>query len=399
MSKKIVLLEAFSGIGGFAYGLIKAGFEIEHHLFSEIDEHAIANYKYNFPNAEYIGSVVDISGYTIRERFPDKTILVTFGFPCQDISIAGKRKGLVEGTRSSLLFQAGRIITESKAQIYIAENVKGLSSVNEGRSFYEALRFLTFFGTDSPQYNVELQLLNTAWVLPQNRERYYFVGHIGTGSFKRIFPITESDFEYAQGVEVNNNVLQINPSKESGGVQPYQQNRVYDSEGIVPSIDGVAGRFSVSIVASRGRGENWKQTLEERHDGNTNSLTSVDKDNMVLIGVAGRSEEGKRLRKESMKNGKDYTPFQAKKMEFRERAEINTITAATQKDNTLMKGSTIRRLTEIECERLQGFPDNWTMFGNYKGEIKKIAKTQRYKMCGNAVTTEIVTLIGKKLLT
>lgn len=68
------------------------------------------------------------------------------------------------------------------------------------------------------------------------------------------------------------------------------------------------------------------------------------------------------------------------------------------KDNMVLENYKIRRLTEIECERLQGFPDNWTMFGNYNGEVKKISKTQRYKMCGNAVTTNIVALIGRKLL-
>ena len=63
-----------------------------------------------------------------------------------------------------------------------------------------------------------------------------------------------------------------------------------------------------------------------------------------------------------------------------------------------IEGYSIRRLTEIEVERLQGFPDNWTQYGNYNGEIKKISKTQRYKMVGNAVTVDIVKLIGVKLL-
>ena len=66
--------------------------------------------------------------------------------------------------------------------------------------------------------------------------------------------------------------------------------------------------------------------------------------------------------------------------------------------SVLLEGLRIRRLTEIECERLQGFPDNWTKFGNYDGVVKQISKTHRYKMCGNAVTTDIVELIGKKLL-
>ena len=58
----------------------------------------------------------------------------------------------------------------------------------------------------------------------------------------------------------------------------------------------------------------------------------------------------------------------------------------------------IRRLTEIECERLQGFKDKWTEFGIYDGEVKKISRTQRYKMIGNAVTVDVVELIAKKLI-
>lgn len=61
------------------------------------------------------------------------------------------------------------------------------------------------------------------------------------------------------------------------------------------------------------------------------------------------------------------------------------------------KNVEIRRLTEIECERLQGFPDDWTKFGNYDGIIKEIPKTQRYKMCGNAVTVAVVKAIAERI--
>ena len=64
-------------------------------------------------------------------------------------------------------------------------------------------------------------------------------------------------------------------------------------------------------------------------------------------------------------------------------------------ENNLLNG--VRRLTEIECERLQGFPDNWTQYGDYNGAIKPIAKTQRYKLIGNAVTVDIVEMIAKRL--
>lgn len=68
------------------------------------------------------------------------------------------------------------------------------------------------------------------------------------------------------------------------------------------------------------------------------------------------------------------------------------------KVNVLLNDSSIRRLTEIECERLQGFPDDWTKYGDYDGKIKTVPKTQRYKQCGNAVTATIVMQIGLRLI-
>ncbi len=218
MKKDIVLVSLFSGIDGFAKGLINAGFNITHHYFSEIDKHAIANCKYNFPNAQYIGSVTNVSGHEIRAKHPAAEIIVTFGWPCQDNSIAGKRKGHRPGTRSGLLFEAGRIIYECKPQTFIAENVKGLFSVNAGNDFYEAIRFLTYLDTDSQQYTVEMQLLNTAWVLPQNRERTYFVGSIGTGGIKRILPVTENDCRTTEGTGDTRSVRTITGGGHSGGM-------------------------------------------------------------------------------------------------------------------------------------------------------------------------------------
>ena len=81
MKQKIKIIELFSGIGGFSKGLEQAGFEIEKQYSSEIDKHAIANYKYNYPNAEYIGSVVDIRPGDFRG-----IDIITFGSPCQDFS-------------------------------------------------------------------------------------------------------------------------------------------------------------------------------------------------------------------------------------------------------------------------------------------------------------------------
>ena len=91
------LLELFSGIGGFSLGLHQAGFTFDKVYFSEIDRHAIANFKHNFPNAQHVGSVCDITRASIER--PD---IITFGSPCQNFCAAGNGLGL-QGAESSLI--------------------------------------------------------------------------------------------------------------------------------------------------------------------------------------------------------------------------------------------------------------------------------------------------------
>ena len=116
-------LDLFSGIGGFHLGLEKAGFNVDSY-FSEVDKHAIAVYKNQFKNATYVGSVTDVRA----EQLP-KIDIITFGSPCQDFSLAGKRKGM-EGDRSSLINEAIRLIKECRPSAFIWENVKGTFSSN-----------------------------------------------------------------------------------------------------------------------------------------------------------------------------------------------------------------------------------------------------------------------------
>ena len=185
----------FSGYGGFHEALLQAGWKFDHVYFSEIDSFANALLKYKYPNGEHLGSVKNVSGYEIRKRHPGAKIIVTFGWPCQDNSIAGKRKGMA-GTRSSLLIEAVRIIHECKAWSFIAENVEGLKSVNKGIDFVEAAKHLCNFHEDLPQYDIEMQLFNTLEYLPQNRRRLFFVGHYREGRSRKIFPLPETNGLY-----------------------------------------------------------------------------------------------------------------------------------------------------------------------------------------------------------
>lgn len=183
-------IDLFSGIGGFALGLKHAGIEFEEHWFSEIDKNAINIYKKHFPNAKELGNV-----RAIRDFSGIKADIITFGFPCQDLSVAGKRRGLA-GDRSGLFFEAVRIIRELKPQYFIFENVKGLLTNNRGADFVRCLREIADIGL----YECEWQLVNTSWVLPQNRERVYFVGRLGEQSGAKIFPLF-SGGETADGLQ------------------------------------------------------------------------------------------------------------------------------------------------------------------------------------------------------
>tara|TARA_A100001201_G_scaffold23322_2_gene26573 strand:+ start:2587 stop:3528 length:942 start_codon:yes stop_codon:yes gene_type:complete len=180
---KINHLDLFSGVGGFSLALQKTIGEenIGWVGFSDIDKYANQVFKRRFKNAEGLGSVVDIN----PDRLP-RIDLITFGFPCQDLSIAGRRKGF-KGERSSLFYEATRIIRATKPKYFIFENVKGTFSSNKGEDFTLILQEIADLG-----YDGQWQLLNTRWFLPQNRERVYFVGHIRGECRPEVFPIGET---------------------------------------------------------------------------------------------------------------------------------------------------------------------------------------------------------------
>ncbi|GAB5419172.1 MAG: hypothetical protein Crog4KO_06800 [Crocinitomicaceae bacterium] len=179
LPKELIYLDLFSGTGGFGLGLKLAGYKFKEHFFSEIDKYAVGNYKYNFKNATHVGDIETIQAQKIK-----RPNLITFGSPCQDISVASGGEGL-QGSKSKLFFRAIEIIKRLKPDCFIFENVRNLFSSNEGRDFETVLRSISEIGV----YDCQWQLLNSSLVLPQNRERIYLVGHLAEKGTPKIFPL------------------------------------------------------------------------------------------------------------------------------------------------------------------------------------------------------------------
>lgn len=375
---KINQLDLFSGIGGFHLGFERAGYKVNS-FFSEIDKHAIAVYKHQFPNSTYVGSVTDVRGADLP------TIdLITFGSPCQDFSLAGKRKGM-EGQRSSLILEAIRLIRECRPSVFVWENVKGTFSSNDGADFWAIIQAFTNIGG----YRLEWQLLNTSWFLPQNRERIYLVGYSANPSGRGVFPIGEDGSTTA-----SNEIKQIGTRRDSnGGQQPYQQHRVYDADGILPALNQGKSDLIVNVKSATSDGYEQAEVGDSINLSNPNSETR-----------RGRVGKQKAQTLETSCNQAVVQPVQIGQSSKTYAAQNGTLigkdgqdafTIRSSNPNGVNDGYHIRRLTPIECERLQGFPDDHTAYGNYDGEVRPMSNTQRYKQCGNAVTVDVVAAVAK----
>lgn len=350
---EINFLDLFSGIGGFSKGFKDAGFRFENHFFSEKDKHAIANYQYNFKKSKYVGPIEDVRGSSLG-----KVDIITFGSPCQDFSVAGKGQGL-NGEQSVLIKEAIRLIIEKKPSFFIWENVKGAFSSNNSNDFWAIIQAFTNIGL----YRLEWQLLNTLWIHPQSRERIYLIGHLATNgkSFKKIFPITEDDRLFEKTRQTTGSQEQTkhcgtlgtkcdrasNTFIKAARVSKKQQDRIYDVNGAMGCLNHnrCDDKTKIRIVATNKRSGDPQK-------GGTGLLVN---------------ESG------------------------------NSFCIDTNNSQAIFCDEVYRKLTEIECERLQGFPDDWTKYGIYDKVIKKIASTNRYSLIGNAVTTDFPRYIAEKL--
>ena len=342
--------DLFAGIGGFRVGLEAHGHECVGSC--EIDDYARKIYAKNFGHEPRYRDVRDID----PKDLPDFDIMCG-GFPCQSFSLAGNRKGF-EDTRGTLFFEIARLVKEKRPSILLLENVKGLLSHEEGKTFGVIIQTLDELG-----YDVEWQLLNSKYFVPQNRERVFIIGHLRGSGSREILPLgdfgkrNDKSRKELYAKDECSSTLTATYWKGYGGGRPMisepkiklLQNSSEDTYRIY-SVDGIARTLRAS-------------------SGGLGSKTGV-------------YAEPKKVQM----NYKANTNANMKER-VQDRDETWTLTGNSN-DFTITDNHRVRKLTPIECERLQGFKDDWT---------KGVSDTQRYKMLGNAVTTNVIEYIARYL--
>ena len=233
----------FAGIGGFDLALNRLGHECV--WANEWDKYAAEIFKKNFTgnkktesdkwdtneSREGRGTLFQTNGIDTRDirtvptsEIPDHDLLVG-GFPCQAFSIAGKRGGF-EDTRGTLFFEIARIARVKRPKLLLLENVKGLLSHDNGRTFGTILATLSGLG-----YFSEWQVLNSKdFGVPQNRERVFIVGHLGRPSRGTVFPIGCGNPE----IDAERGIEQLN-------MPTHSNDRVYGKNGLSPCLNTMGG--------------------------------------------------------------------------------------------------------------------------------------------------------------
>ena len=363
MTEPFTFLDFFSGVGGFRKGFELCGMVCKGHC--EIDKFADRSYRaiHDIQEDEWYGE-------DITKTEPDELPRVNLwagGFPCQDVSVCGRKRGIA-GERSSLFFEIIRLLkgtpAEDRLEWLVLENVKNLLYVNQGWDFATVLCSLAEVG-----YHIEYGLLNSRFHgVPQNRERIYLVAyrHFRADSGRKVFPVTASDGKA---------LIQL-----IGGSQG---NRVYDPAGVSCTLTsggggfaGKTGMYFIDLCKGKPKLTEYARCIKARYDSGVGNRSA---DNSGVLCV--RTESNKT---ETNDRGNCSGRF-VNQLEKEDNGSAN-------KQESL-PGGRIRKLTPRETWRLQGFSDE--MFDRAAAVN---SDAQLYRQAGNGVTIPVVYAVGKRIV-
>jgi DNA (cytosine-5)-methyltransferase 3A len=390
----INVLSLFDGMSCGRQALERAGIEIDNYFASEIDKYAIQVTMANYPNTKQLGSVVNVNGSDLP-----KIDLLIGGSPCQSFSFAGKRKGMATKCETEIL----------TLNHYLELKADGYEFEGQSYLFWEFMRLLN---ECNPKYflleNVEMGEkwekvlskaigvngihINSALVSAQNRKRIYWtnIGMQPGGLFGDLVSMIEQPKDKGillkDVLESKVNDKYYLSEKLIAGFQKHKQrhddkgtgfgfnpknefdkgNSLRANAALCPTDNMLIVHNTMPRSSTSGKGGTGQLS---RNDGKTYCLDTGNTNAVEIVAMRGRGESGNI----------------EQKLEFNGIEKSNSLTTV-QKDNLLSNNNKIRRLTPLECERLQTVPDNFT---NY------VSDSQRYKMLGNGWTVDVISHILK----
>ena len=420
-------ISLFAGVGGFDLGMEQAGHECVAQV--EWDKNAAGVLKHRWPNVPLFCDVSKVSA----DDLPDADF-ITYGFPCQDLSVAGKREGL-DGKRSGLFYEATRLIRELRSRgcglrFAVAENVGGLFSADDGVALARCIRELLDSGACETGWRlVDSQYFGVA----QRRKRVFIVSDFGGESVDEILAITESlPGHPAPSREAGKGTAGDATESVGEGGRGYRMTAFgeYQDDETASCMKSRDYKDATDLIAQEPSVVSWNGdttpkasedvsvTLRSQQGGEGvgvahgcdlyNCDITGDKSMTLKAAVGNPSVNLPTVLQEA----KAFTASDRSNKAAWEGDISGTINCQMNSESSnlqmgVRENLTVRRLTPIECERLQGFPDNWTsekmeliLEGNEwkaTGKVVKQADGPRYKAMGNAVTVNVAEWIGKQI--
>lgn len=387
---KLRLATPCSGIGSPDLAAQSLGWQ---HVFtSEVDPHACTVLAHRFPNVPNLGDMTKIDGTKYRGSID----IICGGTPCQGFSVAGKRGGL-DDPRSGLAIRFVELLAEIRPTWFVWENVPGIFSSAGGRDFASFLGCLTGRAIDVPSrgwknsgiiegipsaYSVAWRVLDAQYFgVPQRRRRVFVVGHLGS-DWRLPFSILFERESLSRNPPPSRKEKQADHAR-TGGCSPI-------------SIQGnLIGRDAGGPHGAGHSADNLMYTLTS--DIHAICFSSKDYGADATIELSPTLRSGEFDKSWANSGAPPAVAFYA---------NDHTTDAGIEVCPTLRSGSNggvypavtnrpiVRRLTPIECERLQGFPDDWTQVP-HKG--KPMADGPRYKMLGNSIAVPVIRWIFERI--
>ena len=373
----LTAVSLFAGVGGFDLAFKRAGIKVTAAV--EIDKKCRDVLASKFPETKLFDDVKEVTGEQLKSTgfIPERGIIAG-GFPCQDLSIAGLRKGL-GGERSGLFHEIIRLTDELKPQFLILENVAGLLSSKQGKDMGIVITALVERG-----YGVCWRMLDSQnYGVPQRRRRIFIVASLG--DHRRPVEILferESGFWNLETSRKKRKTV-TRKAETSIAVNSFQKAKR------AQSVDDYESWVEAEIVP----------TLNVFDSGDSRTTTIVTQEPVLFEG--NRVGDPRVHEKVSPSviarwgTGGNNVPLTLAQRQSNSEFVIDkissTVTAHEHKQfsDLIINEPVVRRLTPKECERLQGFPDDWTA---------SQADSSRYKMMGNAVTVPVVEWIARRMV-